>query len=144
VLVTGSRNWLSESRLCWELDAIRADWSHMVVVHGGAKGADAMANDWARRNDVPVEVHKAQWSRWGKRAGLYRNVEMVVAGADVCLAFIRDGSRGATHCASVAAAAGVPLIIVRDDAPELFGKTRLLPEAYISTANVTESTVEGQ
>ncbi len=116
VLVTGSRDW-------WPPHAVR-QWldyyshralHHMVVVHGGAKGADAMASAWVRQNrslafPVIEETHPAIWRPYGiynPQAGLVRNRKMVELGADICLAFIKDGSRGASHCARLAEEAGI-------------------------------------
>lgn len=115
VLVTGSRDWVD-----WPLfnEALSAE--HLLaiprpalVVHGHArKGADAFADAWTYRNGVAVERHPAVWRPKGiynPQAGLLRNRQMVALGADVCLAFIRNGSRGASHCARLAEEAGIPV-----------------------------------
>lgn len=111
VLLTGSRTWGDATAITWALDAIY--WSNciepMVLVHGACPtGADAIADRWAvRASRVTVERHPADWERHGKRAGYIRNAEMVQLGADLCLAFIAGGSKGATHCAGLAEKAGI-------------------------------------
>lgn len=85
-----------------------------VVVHGNAPGADSIANRWALENNrngynVAVEVHPAQWTKHGRRAGPLRNQEMVDAGADLVLAFIKDNSPGASHLVREARTAGIPV-----------------------------------
>lgn len=113
VLVTGSRTW-DEPRRVWRvLDAFLQSWPcSVVVVHGAcARGADQYAAVWAREHHadgVTEEPHPADWEALGRRAGIARNTAMVDRGADVCVAFIRDGSPGATHCANAARAAGIP------------------------------------
>lgn len=122
VLVTGSRDWTDLLTLDKALGAEQClaamDRKRLVVVHGAARGADAMAEEWAKRNGVAVERHPARWRPGGvynPQAGLVRNREMVRAGADVCLAFIRSGSRGASHCARLAEEAGIPVNYHRVD-----------------------------
>ncbi|UJW32514.1 SLOG family protein [Saccharothrix sp. AJ9571] len=116
VLVTGSRGW-SDRRVI--RDALASMWHPDAVLVSGAcpDGADALCeacwSHWSGR----VERHPAQWRRFGRRAGCLRNTEMVAAGADVCLAFILDQSRGASHTAQLARRAGIPTRIFRATPP---------------------------
>lgn len=113
ILVTGSRDWTDSEAIdsaLWHAwtDAGCPDRSTVTLVHGGARGADHIAAAIARRVGLNVECHPAAWDTRGRAAGKIRNAEMVNAGADVCLAFIRNESRGATHCADLAEAKGIP------------------------------------
>lgn len=67
-----------------------------------------MAERYCRRRGIITERHPADWSK-GRGAGHARNAVMVKLGADECLAFIRDASRGAGTCADRAEAAGIPV-----------------------------------
>ena len=113
ILVTGSRTWEDREAVLFELAGLSILHSGdgvVVVVHGACpKGADALAASCAQECGLTQEPHPADWERYGRPAGFRRNAEMVALGADVCLAFIKDGSRGATHCADLAEKAGIPV-----------------------------------
>lgn len=112
VLITGSRTWNNELAIVGTLQGIAVEHpadGELVLVHGACPtGADAIANNWAVLYGCLIEAHPAAWWKYGRVAGPRRNKEMVDAGADICLAFIKDGSRGATHCADLAEQAGIP------------------------------------
>lgn len=135
VLITGSRDW--NDHLAVHEALTRARWDAggpMVVVHGACpSGADAIAGWWARQYphlDVTEERHPVDWNHQGRRAGLRRNADMVALGADLCLAFIAPctkrlcpkrgphGSHGASHCADLAEAAGIPVRRFPNTLPE--------------------------
>ena len=111
VLITGSRNW-EDKQAVWDAlapiaRALPVD-QDLVLVHGGCPtGADAMCDEWARGFGAVIEVHPANWATHGRAAGPIRNAHMVNLGADICLAFIRDNSRGASHTADLAEQAGI-------------------------------------
>ena len=113
VLVTGSRDWDDAATLRMALiDAVadRPGGTEPVIVHGACpRGADAMADTWARDYLIQAEPHPADWDRHGKAAGFRRNAEMVALGADRCLAFFKQGAgnKGTEHCARLAEAAGI-------------------------------------
>lgn len=114
VLVTGSRDWQDRLTVRRALAAASSYGTRdLIVVHGACPtGADQHAAEWAEEYGellgVTAEPHPADWKRYGRLAGPRRNAEMVNLGADICLAFIRNGSRGASHTADLAEQAGIP------------------------------------
>lgn len=116
ILITGSRDWDNDERI---MDML---WCCVMLVEppytlvSGAcpTGADAIAERLASEtNDNHpgtwvIERHPADWDQFGKRAGFLRNKEMVDLGADVCLAFIKNDSKGASMTARLAEEAGIP------------------------------------
>jgi hypothetical protein len=105
VLITASRTWTDASVIRGALASV---WHpEAVLVSGNARGGDKLCEACWEAWGGTVERHKPDWNQ-GRGAGYARNAKMVWLGADVCLAFIRDGSRGATHTATLAEAAGIP------------------------------------
>ncbi len=126
ILFTGSRSWDRDDAIHVVLDqltlgALAAGYDRIVLVHGACdRGGDAHAEAWyrAKRGEMPlgVERHPANWHELGKKAGFVRNKAMVDLGATVCVAAIRDGSKGATMCAELAERAGIPVLPLDYDA----------------------------
>lgn len=124
VLVTGSRLGV-EARTVWrELDDAyenRFSGNRLVVVQGGAAGADSMAIAWAIGRatqgwDVTYETHRAFWQQDGvfvPSAGHQRNQRMVDMGADLVLAFVHNNSAGASGCMRAAMKAGLEVRVLR-------------------------------
>jgi len=101
----------------------------LLLVHGNARDGDRDLADIWKRWGLPAWPVPARWDRcgpdcpkdltcrrrrkgqpvgWCITAGHRRNQEMVDLGPDLYLALIRDGSNGATDCATRAHRAGIP------------------------------------
>lgn len=122
ILVTGSRFWSDEQTIedaLWDAYSQLRSPGPVILVSGACpQGADAIAEHIWEKNNLPVERHPANWrpkGRFVKSAGFQRNAEMVALGADICLAFIKDHSKGATHTADLAEQAGIPTIRYREE-----------------------------
>jgi SLOG family YspA-like protein len=116
ILITGSRAWFDHAVIRQALCSV---WHPDSILVSGAcpSGADALGESCWQRWGGQVETHPAQWRRFGRRAGFVRNAEMVRAGADLCLAFILNGSRGASHTANLALQAGITTWVFRASIP---------------------------
>jgi hypothetical protein len=109
VLVCGGRDFddaaLLDRAMC-ELDNAICITS---VIHGGAKGADTLAGEWAKKHKIAVRAYPADWDKYGRRAGPLRNEQMLAEGKpDFVLAM--PGGRGTAHMVSIAEAAGVKVV----------------------------------
>jgi hypothetical protein len=83
----------------------------VVVVSGGARGVDAVAEDAARSRGLPVVRLSASWSSLGRRAGMMRNGE-IVARADVLVAFWDGASSGTADAIRRARREGIAVFVV--------------------------------
>lgn len=110
LLICGGRNWSERFPI---LDALLELWP-VIVIEGGARGADRLAREAAEWCGIPVQTYPADWSHYGKAAGGIRNQRMLDEGRpDMVLACPDPESRGTWDMVRRAEAAGVPVRIVR-------------------------------
>ena len=118
ILITGSRDWDDEGKIKFALaEAAKASagYDDIVIVSGACPtGADLLCEIEAFRLGWQVERHPANWKLYAKRAGFIRNKNMVQMGANVCIAFIKNASKGASHTAGLAQEAGIATTIYRE------------------------------
>lgn len=107
MIVCGGRDFNDSHAVCRALDHVHAKREIRKILHGGAKGADSLAHQWATTAGVEVEVFAADWASYGKRAGPKRNQAMADTGADGCIAF--PGGRGTADMIRRAEAARIPV-----------------------------------
>lgn len=123
ILITGSRDWDNARSIQHRILEAISDWidAHpglrkdqplgwVTVVHGECPtGADKIADIFATKSlKCKVERYPADWRTFGRRAGFVRNSRMVNTAPDICLAFIRNKSKGTTGCRDLATKAGIP------------------------------------
>lgn len=109
VAVVGSRNFGDADLMFRALDKYHHKYGISKIISGGAKGADSLAETWARENNVATIIEHPQWDNLGCEncvikhhkdgspfnvlAGYNRNISMAKL-CDVCIAFWDGGSKG--------------------------------------------------
>lgn len=89
VLVFGGRDFIGGiNQLEW-MDDLFLDWTpdEIVVISGGARGADKLGEIWAHEIGAALEKYNAKWDEHGKSAGALRNQEMLDSGVDYAVEF---------------------------------------------------------
>lgn len=117
VLVCGGRDYDDRAKVYSVLNELDRTGDVSCIIHGAARGADSLAEDWALRrctglgNSIGVSRFPADWTRFGKSAGYIRNAQMLREGMpDLVVAF--PGGRGTANMVKLAKDAGVEVIEV--------------------------------
>lgn len=109
LLVCGGRDYRDKAALRNAMNLAVGEEKNVVVIHGGARGADVLAGEIAAEAGVATLAFPADWDRHGRRAGFLRNTQMLVEGKpDVVLA--APGGKGTAMMVEIARKAGVRVI----------------------------------
>ena len=104
-----------ERGLCWVAELVGMP---RVILHGAARGADSLAQQWAEALDVRTEPHPADWAKYGRAAGPLRNQAMAdrLRGSSLalCIAMplVGEDNRGTWDMARRAGQAGANVIVL--------------------------------
>lgn len=114
VLVCGGRDFADRPLMSRTLSRFRpdnaaSDVSNHILILGGARGADRLAEEWADTWGLRKRIYPADWERHGKAAGPIRNQRMIDEGKpDLVIAF--PGGRGTADMVSRAKKAGIEVL----------------------------------
>jgi predicted Rossmann-fold nucleotide-binding protein len=113
VLVCGGRDYANRALLFRALNVAHAVKPIDLLIHGGARGADALGAAWALANGIEAQCFPADWKADGRAAGPIRNRRMLVEGKpDLVIAF--PGGRGTADMKRQARNAGVTVVTVTE------------------------------
>jgi hypothetical protein len=108
IAIVGSREYAATEKIEQFVWNLRPD---TVIVSGGDRGVDRTAEQAARRRGLRTLIFRAEWTKYGKRAGSMRN-ELIVDNADEVVAFWDGWSPGTADTIRRARAARKPVRIM--------------------------------
>lgn len=129
IAIVGSRNFDDYELLydtlkefCFDVDYegdSDGDWSevlyqkfeNIIIVSGGAKGADTLAEKFADNFYFEKEIYYPKWDLYGKQAGFVRN-KKIVDNCDVMFAFMVNNSKGTQNSIDLAKKAGKDVYVI--------------------------------
>jgi hypothetical protein len=116
-VVCGGRHFTDEPALAAALDYLHAEDRCILVITGGADGADRYADRWAMMRGIDRLIVPANWERDGKLGGPIRNTRLLqlarllaeAAQHDYCLIAF-PGEKGTVDMCRKARASGVSIL----------------------------------
>jgi hypothetical protein len=113
ILICGSRTF-NDSRAIEEQLGTFEGIEGITIIHGGARGADSLAGNIAKKLGWKQLVFLPDWDLHGKCAGIVRNDLMLDQQPDLVMAFWDGKSRGTQHTIREATKRKIKVIIHYD------------------------------
>ena len=115
--IVGGRNYTDYESFKTHIDDALEKWNISIndiefVVSGGARGADSLAELWAKEKKIKIKIYKPDWKNLGNKAGPLRNTDIVNASTHL-IAFPTQESVGTWDSIRKAEKREIPLEIVR-------------------------------
>lgn len=112
VIIAGGREFQDYRLLAQKCDLFFSRKKPTAILCGGARGADELGKRYGEKHGIPITMYPAKWGKYGKRAGMVRNREML-QDADALVAFWDGQSHGTGNMIEIAKQKGIPIRIVR-------------------------------
>jgi predicted Rossmann fold nucleotide-binding protein DprA/Smf involved in DNA uptake len=108
VAVIGSRSFNDYEQMKGQLEKLEIK----EIISGGSKGADELAERYAKEKSLPITIIKPNWKRYGKAAGVIRNKDIITT-ADLIIAFWDEESKGTLNSINLAKKTNKPCFIFK-------------------------------
>ena len=110
IIVCGGRDFSDYEHFRHSMRSVLSQYQDVLLVSGHAKGADTLAERFAKEAGIPIRVFPADWNKYGKAAGPIRNKQMLDFAKEdnpVVVAFWDGKSRGTRNMLMQAGEAGI-------------------------------------
>lgn len=115
VVIAGCRNYNNYDEAKRYIDFYLSNIckkNKIIIVSGGASGADAIGEQYAKENGFAVEKYLADWKTFGKSAGPRRNKQMAKV-SDFVICFWDGVSKGTKSMIEYAKECNKPVRIIK-------------------------------
>lgn len=114
VVVAGGRDFTNYNLLKEKVDNILSQkkLTHKILILSGKSiGADCLGEIYALENNLEILSYPADWGKFGKKAGVKRNAEMI-NDADALIAFWNGNSQGTKYMIDIATKKGKMIRVI--------------------------------
>lgn len=116
VAIAGTRSIKNLQLIIDKLDELRIAGNNNTIITGCANGADNAARNYAFVKNVKIQIHEADWEKYGRAAGPMRNKQMI-KNASILICFWNLISPGTRNMITQATKKGIPILVVHVPAP---------------------------